>query len=37
MNENRDKIKAKYPDLSITEFGKKAGEMWKALADKSVR
>ncbi len=37
MNENREKIKAKYPELTITEFGKKAGELWKAIEDKSVR
>ena len=36
MNENREKIKKEFPSLSITEFGKKAGEMWKAIADKSV-
>ncbi len=36
MNENRDKIKEKNPGLSITEIGRKAGELWKALADKSV-
>lgn len=36
MNENREKIKAQNPDLSVTEIGKKAGELWKALDDKSV-
>lgn len=36
MNENRESIKEKHPGLSVTEFGKKAGEMWKGLSDKSV-
>ncbi len=36
MNANREKIKTEFPDLSVTEFGKKAGEMWKAMTDKSV-
>lgn len=36
MNTNRENIKAKFPDLSIAEFGKKAGEMWKAITDRSV-
>lgn len=35
MNENREKIKEKNPGLSVTEFGKKAGEMWKSLTDKA--
>ncbi len=35
MNENREKIKSEHPGLSVTEFGKKAGEIWKDLADKS--
>lgn len=29
-------IKKKYPGATIGEIGKKAGEMWKALEDKSV-
>ncbi len=36
MNENREKIKKEHPGLSVTEFGKKAGELWKELEDKSV-
>ena len=35
MQENREKIKSENPSLSITEIGKKAGELWKALTDKS--
>ncbi len=35
MNENREKIKSANPGMSITEVGKKAGELWKAMADKS--
>uniref|UniRef100_A0A0K2SX54 FACT complex subunit SSRP1 n=3 Tax=Lepeophtheirus salmonis TaxID=72036 RepID=A0A0K2SX54_LEPSM len=35
MNENREKIKSDFPGLSITEFGKKAGELWKDLKDKT--
>jgi hypothetical protein len=31
-----DQIKAKYPGLSVTEFGKKCGELWKEMTDKSV-
>ena len=37
MNENREKIKRDHPGLSVTEFGKKAGALWKDLTDKSVR
>lgn len=37
MQEMRPSLKKKYPELSITEMSKKAGEMWKALVDKSVR
>ena len=37
MNENRAQIKKDNPGLSLTEFGRKAGELWKALSDKSVR
>ena len=36
MNENREQIKKDHPGLSIAEFGKKAGELWKAMTDKSV-
>ena len=36
MNENREQIKKDYPGLTIAEFGKKAGELWKNLSDKSV-
>jgi len=35
MNENREQIKKDHPGLSVTEFGKKAGELWKGLTDKS--
>jgi structure-specific recognition protein 1 len=35
MNENREAMKKKYPDLSLAEFGKKAGELWRELKDKS--
>jgi len=35
MNESREQIKKDNPGLSVTEFGKKAGELWKSLADKS--
>lgn len=36
MNENRENINKEYPDLTLAEFGKKAGELWKAMEDKSV-
>ena len=36
MNENREQIKKDHPGLSIAEFGKKAGELWKGMSDKSV-
>ena len=36
MNANRDSIKNDNPGFSIGEIAKKAGEMWKALEDKSV-
>ena len=36
LQENRPNIKKKYPGLSVTELSKKAGELWKALEDKSV-
>ena len=29
-------IKKKYPGATLGEVGKRAGEMWKALGDKSV-
>jgi len=35
MNENRDQIKKDNPGIAMTEIGKKAGEMWKELEDKS--
>ncbi len=35
MNENREKIKTANPEMSMTEIGKKAGELWKALTDKT--
>lgn len=31
MNENRQKIKDDNPGISVTEIGKKAGEIWKSL------
>ena len=37
MNANRENIKKDHPGLSVTEFGKKAGEIWKEMSDKSVR
>ena len=37
MNESREQIKKDHPGLSIAEFGKKAGELWKSMTDKSVR
>jgi structure-specific recognition protein 1 len=33
--ENRDRVKEKYPDLKITDVAKKLGEMWKEVSDKS--
>ena len=36
LQENRPNIKKKYPGLSLGETGRKAGELWKALDDKSV-
>jgi len=36
LNENRESLKKKYPDLSLTELTKKAGEIWREkLPDKS--
>ena len=37
MNASRETIKKDHPGLSVTEFGKKAGEIWKEMSDKSVR
>ena len=37
LQENRAAIKDKYPGISLTDIAKKAGEMWKEVADKSVR
>lgn len=34
-NENRDRVKEKYPDLKLTDVSKKLGEMWKEVSDKS--
>ena len=36
MNANRDKIKKDNPGFTIGDVAKKAGELWKALSDKSV-
>lgn len=36
LQENRPMIKKKYPGATIGEVGKRAGEMWKALDDKTV-
>jgi len=35
MNENREKVKTEHPGLSLPEFAKKAGELWRELSDKS--
>ena len=37
LQEMRPSLKKKYPELSITEMSKKAGQLWKELKDKSVR
>ncbi|MGH0164894.1 UNVERIFIED_CONTAM: hypothetical protein FKN15_047973 [Acipenser sinensis] len=39
LNANRDKIRAEYPGISITEVSKKAGELWKNMTkeNKEVR
>ena len=37
LQENRPMIKQKYPGSTLGEVGKRAGEMWKALSDKTVR
>ena len=36
MNANREEIKKENPSLNVTDLAKKAGELWKALTDKSV-
>ena len=36
LQENRPMIKEEIPGASLGEIGKRAGEMWKALDDKSV-
>jgi structure-specific recognition protein 1 len=33
MNANREQIKSDHPGLSIGEFGKKSGELWKTMKD----
>ena len=35
MNKSREQINKDYPDLSLPDFSKKAGELWKAMDDKS--
>ena len=37
LQENRAAIKDKHPGISLIDIAKKAGEMWKEVADKSVR
>ena len=37
LNDTRDEIKKDNPGISITELSKKAGVLWKALDDKTVR
>lgn len=32
MNDNREHIKKKYPELSFTEIAKKAGDLWKEIS-----
>ena len=36
MNANREKIKKESPSLNVPDIAKTAGELWKALTDKSV-
>ena len=36
MNSNRQKIKEEHPGLSLADFGRKAGELWKDLKEKTV-
>ena len=36
LQETRPIIKEKYPGATLGEVGKRAGEMWKALDDKTV-
>jgi len=35
LNENREQIKEDNPGIAVTEISKKAGELWRALSDKS--
>ena len=32
LQENRASFKEKYPGITVTEIGKKAGEMWKQIS-----
>ena len=34
MNENREDLKRKHPDLAVTELSKKAGEIWQKMSSK---
>ena len=36
MNANREKIKKESPSLNVLDISRKAGELWKAVTDKSV-
>lgn len=36
LNSAREQIKADHPGLKVTELGKKGGEIWRAMKDKSV-
>ena len=36
MQENRQRIKSRYPGLNLAEFARKAGELWSNIEDKSV-
>ena len=36
MNSNRQKIKEEHPGLSLADFGRKAGELWKDLKERTV-
>lgn len=38
LNENRERIKANYPGISVTDLTKKAGEIWRRASpeDKAV-
>merc|ERR1712146_74335 len=33
LADNRESMKAEFPELKITELGKKVGELWKALSE----